>query len=147
LHKLKDANIPPEMLELEITETQAISNYDLIRESLDEFMALGIKVSIDDFGTGYSSISHITEIPANILKIDRCFLTDIERNANNQYILEMIVNLARRFNFSIIVEGVETLEQCEWVKKIGCDVAQGYYFSKPLFFDDLTTWLKQYGKV
>ena len=147
LHKLKDANIPPEMLELEITETQAISNYDLIRESLDEFMALGIKVSIDDFGTGYSSISHITEIPANILKIDRCFLTDIERNANNQYILEMIVNLARRFNFSIIVEGVETLEQCEWVKKIGCDVAQGYYFSKPLFFDDLTTWLKQHGKV
>ncbi|WP_277053425.1 EAL domain-containing protein [Pseudoalteromonas marina] len=147
LHKLKDANIPPEMLELEITETQAISNYDLIRESLDKFMALGIKVSIDDFGTGYSSISHITEIPANILKIDRCFLTDIERNANNQYILEMIVNLAKRFDFSIIVEGVETLEQCEWVKKIGCDVAQGYYFSKPLFFDDLTTWLKQHGKV
>ena len=147
LHKLKDANIPPEMLELEITETQAISNYDLIRESLDKFMALGIKVSIDDFGTGYSSISHITEIPANILKIDRCFLTDIERNANNQYILEMIVNLAKRFDFSIIVEGVETLEQCEWVKKIGCDVAQGYYFSKPLFFKDLTTWLKQYGKV
>ncbi|PLT25267.1 EAL domain-containing protein [Pseudoalteromonas sp. MelDa3] len=147
LHKLKDANISPEMLELEITETQAISNYDLIRESLDKFMALGIKVSIDDFGTGYSSISHITEIPANTLKIDRCFINDIESNANNQYILEMIVNLAKRFNFSIIVEGIETREQCEWVKTIGCNVAQGYYFSKPLFFDDLIEWLKQYGKV
>ncbi|CAM2887427.1 EAL domain-containing protein [Pseudoalteromonas distincta] len=145
--KIHEVNIDPSMLELEITETQAISNYDLIRESLEKFMALGIKVSIDDFGTGYSSISHITEITANILKIDRCFICDIEHNTDNQYILEMIVNLAKRFNFSIIIEGIETLEQCNWAKKIGCNVAQGYYFSKPLFVKDLIEWLKQYEKT
>ncbi|MBH0017897.1 EAL domain-containing protein [Pseudoalteromonas sp. NGC95] len=144
--KIHEVNIDPSMLELEITETQAISNYDLIRESLEKFMALGIKVGIDDFGTGYSSISHITEITANILKIDRCFICNIEHNTDNQYILEMIVNLAKRFNFSIIIEGIETLEQCNWAKKIGCNVAQGYYFSKPLFVKDLIEWLKQYEK-
>ena len=142
--KLKESNIAPIMLELEVTETQAISNYDLIRDSLECFMGLGIKVSIDDFGTGYSSLSHITEIPANILKIDRCFVSDIEHNKNNQYILEMILKLGKRFDFSIIVEGVETKSQCDWVKQAGCDVAQGYYFSKPLFINELILWLKQY---
>lgn len=144
-NRLREANIPSSMLELEITETQAISNYGLIRESLVNFMDLGIKVSIDDFGTGYSSIAHITEIPANILKIDRCFVSDIDTNVSNQYILEMIVNLAKRFSFSIIVEGIETVEQCDWVKKIGCDVAQGYFFSKPLFLDELIEWFHKNG--
>lgn len=144
--KIQEMDVDPFMLELEITETQAISNYNLIRKSLEKFMALGIKVSIDDFGTGYSSISHITEIPANILKIDRCFISDIEHNTNNQYILEMIVNLAKRFDFSIIIEGIETSEQYSWAKRLGCDVAQGYYFSKPLFVKDLISWLKQYEK-
>ncbi|MGB2740938.1 MAG: EAL domain-containing protein [Cognaticolwellia sp.] len=143
--KLKESDIPPTMLELEVTETQAISNYDLIRDSLERFMQLGVKVSIDDFGTGYSSLSHITEIPANILKVDRCFVSDIEHNENNQYILEMILKLGKQFNFSIIVEGIETQSQCDWVKKAGCNVAQGYYFSKPLFIDDLILWLKPYA--
>ncbi|MEN8634356.1 EAL domain-containing protein [Pseudoalteromonas distincta] len=142
--KLREINLDPSMLELEITETQAISNYELIRESLERFMALGIKVGIDDFGTGYSSISHITKIPANVLKIDRCFIGDIEDNPDNQYILEMIVKLAKRFDFSIIIEGIETVEQCNWAKKLGCNVAQGYFFSKPLFINELILWLKQY---
>tara|TARA_R110000737_G_scaffold136874_3_gene167745 strand:+ start:4906 stop:7131 length:2226 start_codon:yes stop_codon:yes gene_type:complete len=143
--KLEESNVPPTMLELEVTETQVISNYKLIRESLERFMDLGIKVSIDDFGTGYSSIAHITEIPANTLKIDRCFVSGIEDNENNQYILEMMVKLGKRFDFSIIVEGIETKEQCHWVMQAGCDIAQGFYFSKPLFIDDLILWLKPYA--
>lgn len=132
------------MLELEVTETQAISNYSLIKEALERFISLGMKVSIDDFGTGYSSLAHINEIPSTSIKIDRYFVSDLEFNDNNQYMIKMILSLAKQFNFSVIAEGVENEFEAKWLQQQGCETAQGYYFSKPLSLKDLFGWLKQY---
>ena len=132
--KIEEYNILPSMLELEVTETQAISNYNLIKEALERFIALGMKVSIDDFGTGYSSLAHINEIPSTSIKIDRYFVSDLEFNDNNQYMIKMILSLANQFNFSVIAEGVENEFEAQWLHQQGCETAQGYYFSKPLFF-------------
>jgi len=132
--KIEEYNILPSMLELEVTETQAISNYSLIKEALERFIALGMKVSIDDFGTGYSSLAHINEIPSTSIKIDRYFVSDLEFNDNNQYMIKMILSLANQFNFSVIAEGVENEFEAQWLHQQGGETAQGYYFSKPLFF-------------
>jgi len=142
--KIEEYNILPSMLELEVTETQAISNYSLIKEALERFIALGMKVSIDDFGTGYSSLAHINEIPSTSIKIDRYFVSDLEFNDNNQYMIKMILSLANQFNFSVIAEGVENEFEAQWLHQQGCETAQGYYFSKPLFLKDLIVWLKQF---
>jgi EAL domain-containing protein (putative c-di-GMP-specific phosphodiesterase class I)/ActR/RegA family two-component response regulator/GGDEF domain-containing protein len=141
--KIEEYNILPSMLELEVTETQAISNYNLIKEALERFITLGMKVSIDDFGTGYSSLAHINEIPSTSIKIDRYFVSDLEFNDNNQYMIKMILSLANQFNFSVIAEGVENEFEAQWLHQQGCETAQGYYFSKPLFLKDLIVWLKQ----
>lgn len=142
--KIEQSGIAPSMLELEVTETQAINNYKEIKQALERFIDLGIKVSIDDFGTGYSSLAHINEIPANTIKIDRYFVTDLQCNQNNQYMITMILCLAKQFNFSVIAEGVENEFEAKWLNEQGCNLAQGYYFSKPLFFDDLLIWLNQF---
>ena len=142
--KIEEYSILPSMLELEVTETQAISNYSLIKEALERFIALGMKVSIDDFGTGYSSLAHINEIPSTSIKIDRYFVSDLEFNDNNQYMIKMILSLAKQFDFSVIAEGVENEFEAQWLQQQGCETAQGYYFAKPLFFKDLIVWLKQF---
>jgi EAL domain-containing protein (putative c-di-GMP-specific phosphodiesterase class I) len=145
--KIEEYDISPSMLELEVTETQAISNYSLIKEALERFIDLGIKVSIDDFGTGYSSLAHINEIPSTSIKIDRYFVCDLEFNDNNQYMIKMILSLAKQFNFSVIAEGVENEFEAKWLQQQGCATAQGYYFSKPLFLKELFVWLKQYEVI
>ncbi len=139
--RMEEYGVAASMLELEVTETQAISNYTFIKEALSRFMALGIKVSIDDFGTGYSSLAHINEIPSNAIKIDRYFVSELEHNLNNQYMIKMIISLAKQFDFTTIAEGVENEFELQWLQKAGCEIAQGYYFSKPLFYDDLLLWL------
>jgi EAL domain-containing protein (putative c-di-GMP-specific phosphodiesterase class I) len=103
-----------------------------------------MKVSIDDFGTGYSSLAHINEIPSTSIKIDRYFVSDLEFNDNNQYMIKMILSLAKQFDFSVIAEGVENEFEAQWLQQQGCEMAQGYYFAKPLFFKDLILWLKQF---
>lgn len=143
-NKIKQENIPPNLLEIEVTETQEVCNYTLIKASLEKFMALGIKVSIDDFGTGYSSLAHITELPANTIKIDKFFVIDLQNNINNQFIIEMVITLAKRFNLQVIAEGIENEFEYNWLKNKGCTVGQGYYFAKPLFIEDLIVWLKQH---
>ncbi|WP_149980765.1 EAL domain-containing response regulator [Pseudoalteromonas rhizosphaerae] len=145
--RIEEYKVSPSMLELEVTETQAISNYNFIKEALSRFMALGIKVSIDDFGTGYSSLAHINEIPSNAIKIDRYFVSNLEHNINNQYMIKMIISLAKQFDFKVIAEGVENEFEVQWLKQAGCEMAQGYFFAKPLFYDDLLIWLTQFDNV
>ena len=142
--KIEQYGISPALLELEVTETQAISNYSLIRQALKKFIDFGMAVSIDDFGTGYSSLAHINEIPCTSIKIDQYFVTDLESNKNNQYMIKMILSLAEQYNFSVIAEGVENEFEANWLLEQGCKTAQGYYFSKPQFIDDLLVWLKQF---
>ncbi|UJF20869.1 EAL domain-containing response regulator [Shewanella sp. OMA3-2] len=138
--------LPSELLELEVTESQAIADYDRIQESLQRFVVLGIKISIDDFGTGYSSLAHISHITAHSIKIDRSFVSQLEVDENSEHVINMILKLGKKFNFSIVAEGIETEYQKMWLKNAGCDIAQGYLFSKPLAIQDLIQWLAAYRK-
>lgn len=134
-------DIPVELLELEVTETQAISDYERIQLCLQRFVALGIKISIDDFGTGYSSLAHISNITAHCIKIDRSFVNKLETDKSSEHVINMILNLGKQFNLSIVAEGIETEYQQQWLSNAGCDVAQGYFFARPMPIDVLVEWL------
>ena len=140
--RIEEYGISPSLLELEVTETQAIFNYEKINACLCRFAGLGIKISIDDFGTGYSSLAHISEIPAQNIKIDRCFVSNIQDSRSNQHIIEMIMLLAEKFGFEVTAEGIETEAEYAWLDEAGCSVGQGYYYAKPMFYDDALQWLK-----
>ena len=137
--------LPVELLELEVTETQAVSDYERIQHCLQRFIALGIKISIDDFGTGYSSLAHISNITAHCIKIDRSFVNKLETDKNSRHVINMILNLGRQFNFSIVAEGIETEYQKQWLSDAGCDIAQGYLFARPMPIGDLIEWLTTYN--
>ncbi|MCG9707526.1 EAL domain-containing protein [Pseudoalteromonas sp. Isolate3] len=144
--RIEEYDISPSLLELEVTETQAIFDYEKINACLCRFAGLGIKISIDDFGTGYSSLAHISEIPAQIIKIDRCFVTNIQESKSNQHIIEMIMLLADKFGFEVTAEGIETEAEHNWLIEAGCNIGQGYYYAKPMFYDDALQWLKGRSK-
>ncbi len=138
---------PVELLELEVTETQAISDYDRIQLCLQRFVVLGMKISLDDFGTGYSSLAHLSNITAHCIKIDRSFVSKLETDKNSEHVINMILKLGKQFNFSIVAEGIETEYQKQWLSDAGCDTAQGYLFSKPLPINDLIKWLTAFNKL
>jgi EAL domain-containing protein (putative c-di-GMP-specific phosphodiesterase class I) len=141
-NRVTNSGLKTSQLELEVTETQAIHNYERVNRCLEKFVELGFHISIDDFGTGYSSLEHISEIPASTLKIDRCFINKLEVDSSSQHIVNMIMMLADTFEFDVVAEGVETAEQAQWLANIGCKFAQGYYFAKPMFIDELIVWLE-----
>lgn len=143
---LLNHGLPAELVELEVTETQAVSDYQRIEQCLQKFATLGIKISIDDFGTGYSSLAHISNITAHCIKIDRSFVSKLETDKNNEHVINMIVDLGKKFDFSIVAEGIETEYQRQWLSKVGCDSGQGYLFAKPMITDDLVEWLIPYNK-
>lgn len=91
-----------------------------------------IKLSLDDFGTGYSSLSYLQSMPFDEIKIDRCFVQDITSNPKNASIVKSIIALAKIYNFEVIAEGVETQDECHFLKNLGCEHFQGYFFSKPV---------------
>lgn len=138
--------LPVELLELEVTETQAISDYERIQLCLQRFVAFGIKISIDDFGTGYSSLAHISNITAHCIKIDRSFVNKLETDKNSEHVINMILNLGKQFNFSIVAEGIETEYQKQWLSEAGCDIAQGYLFARPMPIGVLIEWLTRYNE-
>ena len=122
--------INPNNIDLEITESSAIDDGIDILEIMRKMKQLGFLISIDDFGTGYSSLSMLQDMPADILKIDKSFVDKIGKNENN--IVDYILNIAKELKIKTIAEGVETKEQREYLLVKGCDIIQGYYYSKPL---------------
>lgn len=141
---LKQMEIPPHQLELEITESVLMKDTTLAVAILEKLSALGIKISIDDFGTGFSSLNYLKNLPLDYLKIDRTFVKDHDQQ-NNAAITKAIVTLAQSLNMKTIGEGVETEEQKEFLKELNCDEAQGYLFSRPLPAKEMTKLL-QSGK-
>lgn len=129
---IKKYNIDPELIEIEITETTALNNTSFINAKLNEIKALGIKVAMDDFGTGNSNLSNLKNIPIDILKLDRSLLVDIEKNNKTEVMVNSIVNLSKNLCMSTICEGVENINQVEIIKNTGCEIVQGYVFSKPI---------------
>lgn len=136
---LKETNIRPETLELELTETAAF-NVEII-PILKQLKDMGLSLSIDDFGTGYSGLSNLKLFSIDKLKIDQSFVKDVMTNTDSQIIVSNTIKLAKKLNISVLAEGVETKEQLEFLESNGCDLIQGYYFSKPLDVDNFQKFL------
>ncbi len=131
-HALQQNGLAPAMLELEVTEGIAMENFERTIDVLNRLHQLGITLSIDDFGTGYSSLSYLKRFKVNKLKIDQSFIQDLCSNPEDEAIVTAIINMAKSLGFKTIAEGVETLDQLNFLREKNCDEIQGYYFSKPL---------------
>ena len=132
---LEETGLPPAALELEITESVVMDDAPTTTSLLGELKDLGVRLSIDDFGTGYSSLSYLQRFPVDYLKVDRSFVGNIGRageSSEDAVIVGGIVSLARDLGLRVVAEGVETAEQLLRLREMGCDMAQGYYFSRPL---------------
>ena len=133
--------LEPSDIELEVTESTAMQNTEVTLGILDQLAAMGILLAIDDFGTGYSSLAYLKHLPIQHLKIDRSFVTDIETDANDAAICAATIALGHNLGLKLIAEGVETEQQREFLSRLGCDVLQGYLYSKPLPLDEIIPYL------
>jgi len=138
---LADSGAPPERIELEITESMAMEEPDLLIERLAEIKRTGVSIAIDDFGTGFSSLSYLQRLQVDRLKIDRAFVTEITGSARGSSIAEMVIELGRNLGLSIIAEGVEDERQAQILQTLGCPLAQGFLFARPLAPQALLEWL------
>jgi EAL domain-containing protein (putative c-di-GMP-specific phosphodiesterase class I) len=129
---LSETGLEPKYLELELTERLLIDNADAAIETLHELKKIGVLVSIDDFGTGYSSLNYLKRFPIDILKIDKSFVQDMVKHEKDAAIAGAIISLALNLNLGLIAEGVEDLNQVEFLQSRGCDEVQGFLFSHPL---------------
>ena len=141
---LESQNIAPNQLELEITETGLIEHIDEVCTTLHQVGKIGIQLAIDDFGTGYSSLGYLKDLPINRLKIDKTFVDSCMFDYNSQSIIASIISLAHRIGLQVTAEGVETLEQKQFLTKHQCDEFQGYYFSPPISPDEFERFFSQY---
>lgn len=125
-------SVPPEYLEFEITESTCMDNPDKAIKFIEKLHNMGIKVSMDDFGTGYSSLNMLSEVSFDVIKLDKAFLKTVELKKKEKVILANIINMARELGMKSLCEGVETEDQSVFLKEIGCNIQQGYFFSKPV---------------
>ncbi|WP_341744124.1 putative bifunctional diguanylate cyclase/phosphodiesterase [Azonexus hydrophilus] len=140
-------DLTPQDLELEITESTAMQNPDLTLAILNQFSDMGIVLAIDDFGTGYSSLAYLKHLPIHRLKLDRSFVKDIETDANDAAICSATVALGHNLGLELVAEGVETDIQREFLTRLGCDVLQGFFYSKPLPADQIIEYLRHFQPV
>lgn len=139
---IREAGIDPGQLELEVTETQALSEIEAVLEALYQARDFGMGIAIDDFGTGFSSLSHLHRLPINRLKIDRSFVSDLSAGSPGATIADMIIKLGRMLGLAVIAEGVETRAQLDALLDMGCEEVQGFYFSPPVSAEDFAAFLK-----
>ena len=139
---LNETGLEPSRLELEITETVLMKNIETSTAILHALRAMGIKISIDDFGTGYSSLSYLKRMPVDTMKIDQSFVKDISTE-NDDVLVKAIIALGKNLNYKVIAEGVETLEQLEFLRRNSCEAAQGFWLHSPMPRLEFTKMLKQ----
>ncbi|MHB1052621.1 MAG: putative bifunctional diguanylate cyclase/phosphodiesterase [Thiobacillus sp.] len=138
---LAQSGLPPHALQLELTEGIFMENMDAAVKRVHALKALGISVSVDDFGTGYSSLAHLKRFPIDVLKIDRYFVKDVQHDPVNVALIRSILSLSQDLKLENVAEGVETQEQLECLRKLGCKIVQGYFISRPVPAEQLTTLL------
>ncbi len=143
---LEESGLPPEQLEMEITESLAMADVDYTIRTLHALKDLGVKLAIDDFGTGYSSLSYLKKMPVATLKIDRSFVHDITTDPDDSAIVSAVIGLAHSLDMGVIAEGVETEAQLRLLRELGCNSAQGYFFSPPLAPDKISDFLHATAK-
>ncbi len=129
---LSKYQIEPSEIELEITESVLIEDFEEVKEKLLVLRDYGLRISLDDFGTGFSSLSYLNGLPIDTLKIDKSFVDRVETDASTRIIMESIVTMVDKLGYETVAEGVETREQFEYMQNIGCDIIQGYYLGKPM---------------
>ena len=128
---LASSGLEASLLELELTERTVMHDADINLGTLSALHRMGVELSLDDFGTGYSSLAYLKRFPVGKLKIDRSFVNDLETDPDDWAIASTIVSMGRSLRMTVLAEGVETGEQLAQLRKMGCDMAQGYYFSRP----------------
>lgn len=135
---LKKYNLDASYIELEITESIIMKSADKNIKTLEKLKELGVTLALDDFGTGYSSLSYLRTLPIDVLKIDKSFIDGILIEEKSEYIINSIIELSHYLNLLVVAEGVETKEQLVYLEKSSCDIIQGYYFSEPIEFEDIS---------
>lgn len=128
---LADSRLPPHLLTLEITESVLIEDLSKVTVILEKLRLLGVKIALDDFGTGYSSLAYLRRLDVDYIKIDQSFVRDLETSTETQVILDALVDIAKGLNKMLVVEGIETESQAEIIRKLGCDVGQGFLWGRP----------------
>ncbi|MEX2473572.1 putative bifunctional diguanylate cyclase/phosphodiesterase [Marinobacter sp.] len=146
LSTLKRHSIPAGRLELEVTETSFMTNLEDAVAKLHQLHKAGISIAVDDFGTGYSSLTYLKRMPVQHLKIDKQFIRDLLINEEDTRIANTIIDLGKSLNLTVVAEGVETAEQACYLTERGCQLAQGYYFSKPLLPRNFETFVASFHK-
>lgn len=129
---LAETGMPPDRLVLEITESTLVDDLDLATEFIEELVAVGVRFALDDFGVGYSSLSYLSRLPVHTLKIDRSFIRDLHEDPRSETTITAIVALAHALKLHVVAEGIETAEQMEHVKRLGCDTLQGFWLGRPM---------------
>ena len=134
-------NIPPEYVEFEITETVCMTDTVKALKFIHEFHNMGFKISMDDFGSGYSSLYLLSELPIDLIKMDKCFLQTQDLKKKERVIISNVINMTHQLDIMTLCEGVETPEQSEFLKSVGCDIQQGFYFSRPVTGEQISKML------
>ena len=148
---IAETKVNTRFVELEITESILMKDFEKGVKLLTEIRSLGINIALDDFGTGYSSLSYLKQLPINTLKIDKSFIDNIATNEREKAIVDGIIQLAQKIDLDVIAEGVEAKEQIKLLESMGCNQIQGYYFSRPLPSDEIeekflkTNWIEPYN--
>jgi EAL domain-containing protein (putative c-di-GMP-specific phosphodiesterase class I) len=147
---LAQSGLPPQFLQLELTEGIFMEDVDAAVVRIMALKALGTAVAIDDFGTGYSSLAHLKRFPLDILKIDRFFVKDLPNAPASEALISSILALCKGLNLGTVAEGVETREQLEALRKLGCQIMQGHFISRPVPAGEIAAllghdWLKEFG--
>jgi diguanylate cyclase (GGDEF)-like protein len=142
LHMLMERDLPAHLLQLELTETDLLGDADAAKVVLEQLRALGVDLAIDDFGTGFASLSQLRELPFAELKIDRSFVMNLDTDPHARHIVDSLMELAHGLDLTVTAEGVETGAVLEVLASVGCDVVQGYYFSRPLPAPAALAWIR-----
>lgn len=139
---LQESKIDPHWLELEITESSVMSDWDVSSRNLARLQAIGVRLSLDDFGTGYSSLSYLSKLPVHKIKIDRSFVSNLALQGEHHGIIQTILDLAENMKLEVVAEGVETEEQLLQLRDMECRLIQGYLFSKPLDKESIEAYIR-----
>jgi diguanylate cyclase (GGDEF)-like protein len=139
--EIRNSQIDPALLEIEITESVIMQDMESIIRTMHHLSSLGVSISVDDFGTGYSSLSYLKKFPLRTLKIDKMFINDLTTDSDDAAIVRAIIAMAHSLKMKVIAEGVETIEQLEFLRSLKCDAIQGYVFSRPVSAKELAMLL------